>query len=80
LLQRGCRVRKFLDDRTDQPLVFGWMPALAIYADDPDGHLVEFLAMLDGPPRPGAGVVPLVKWGGIGAVGRPLPPRSGPCA
>ena len=32
----------------DEPLVFTWMPAIAIYFDDPDGHVLEYIALLDG--------------------------------
>jgi hypothetical protein len=38
------------------------MPALAIYFRDPDGHLLEFLAMLPDEPRPEAGVVSWDEW------------------
>lgn len=47
---------------TDEPVVIAWMPALAIYFRDPDGHLLEYIAMLDEPPRPEFGVVPLQRW------------------
>lgn len=33
-----------------------------LYFDDPDGHLLEYLAMLNEPPRPDAGVVPWSQW------------------
>ena len=45
-----------------EPVVFGWMPALSIYFTDPDGHLLEYLAMLPDSPRPEAGVVPYSDW------------------
>ena len=31
---------------TDEPVLLAWMPALAIYFHDPDGNLLEFIAML----------------------------------
>jgi lactoylglutathione lyase len=46
----------------NEPVVFGWMPALSIYFADPDGHLLEYLAMLPDPPRPEVGVVPYSRW------------------
>ena len=46
-------------------MVFGWMPALAIYFDDPDGHSLEFIAMLPDPPRPEVGVVSWDEWQGL---------------
>jgi lactoylglutathione lyase len=47
---------------TDEPVVLGWMPAAAIYFRDPDGHLLEFIAMLADPPRPECGVLPWRAW------------------
>jgi lactoylglutathione lyase len=38
------------------------MPAAAVYLRDPDGHLLEYLAMLDEPPRPEAGILPWSEW------------------
>ena len=43
-------------------MVFAWMPALAIYFDDPDGHSLEFIAMLPGTPRPELGVQSWDAW------------------
>jgi len=47
--------------------VIGWMPAAAVYFGDPDGHMLEYLAMLDAPARPDAGVVTWSEW--IGPAG-----------
>ena len=52
----------FLKDGTDQPMVFAWMPALAIYFDDPDGHCLEFISILNGKAKPEAGIVTYEKW------------------
>jgi lactoylglutathione lyase len=38
------------------------MPAAAVYFHDRDGHLLEYLAMLDEEPRPSAGVLPYSQW------------------
>ena len=38
------------------------MPAGAVYFRDPDGHLLEYLAMLDEEPRPSAGIVAYSHW------------------
>ncbi len=38
----------FLQDDKEQPMVFCWMPAIAIYFNDPDGHDLEFIGMLPG--------------------------------
>jgi lactoylglutathione lyase len=48
--------------------VIGWMPAAAVYFEDPDGHLLEYLAMLDEAPRPEAGVVGWSEWSADGAI------------
>src|SRR3954468_8675300 len=62
LKQRDLAPRNFLNDGTERPMVFGWMPALAIYFRDPDGHSLEFIAMLPDEPRPEAGVVSWDEW------------------
>ena len=52
----------FFATETTEPSVIGWMPAAAVYFRDPDGHLLEYLAMLDAAPRPDAGVLPWSQW------------------
>lgn len=52
----------FFGAETDEPDVLAWMPAAAVYFEDPDGHLLEYLAMLDEEPRPDAGIVPWSEW------------------
>ena len=47
---------------TDRPVVLAWMPAAAVYFRDPDGHLLEYIAMLPHEPRPDCGVVPWRTW------------------
>jgi hypothetical protein len=47
------------DDGIKRPMVFGWMPAIAIYFHDPDGHSLEFIAML---PQPALGVGTWDEW------------------
>jgi lactoylglutathione lyase len=47
---------------TDQPSVIAWMPAAAVYFRDPDGHLLEYLAMLDAPPDPERGILTWSQW------------------
>jgi lactoylglutathione lyase len=58
----GVTPLSFFADETNEPSVIGWMPAAAVYFRDPDGHLLEYLAMLDGPPRPDVGIVPWSVW------------------
>jgi lactoylglutathione lyase len=46
----------------DEPIVLAWMPAVSVYFRDPDGHLLEFIAMLPHEPRPEVGVVSWREW------------------
>jgi lactoylglutathione lyase len=62
LHERGLPTHNFLEDGTERPMVFGWMPALAIYFRDPDGHSLEFIAMLPDAPRPDVNVVSWEEW------------------
>jgi lactoylglutathione lyase len=57
LRDQGVEPRSFFGVPTDEPSVIGWMPAAAVYFDDPDGHQLEYLAMLDAPARPELGIV-----------------------
>ncbi len=52
----------FLQDDTERPMVFAWVPAIAIYFNDPDGHDLEFIGVLDGKSRPAAGVISYEEW------------------
>ena len=47
---------------TDEPVVLAWMPAASIYFHDPDGHLLEYIAMLPEDPRPDRGVLRWHEW------------------
>lgn len=64
LRAQGITPLSFFGAETDEPDVLAWMPAAAVYFEDPDGHLLEYLAMLDEEPRPDAGIVPWSKWKG----------------
>ncbi len=52
----------FFATETTEPSVIGWMPAAAVYFRDPDGHLLEYLTMLDEPPRLDVGILPWSQW------------------
>jgi ribosomal protein S18 acetylase RimI-like enzyme len=52
----------FFGAETTEPSVIAWMPAAAVYFRDPDGHQLEYLAMLDEPPRPDLGIVTWSEW------------------
>jgi lactoylglutathione lyase len=60
----GVTPLSFFAEETDEPSVIGWMPAAAVYFRDPDGHLLEYLAMLDEPPRSEVGIVTWSEWTG----------------
>jgi lactoylglutathione lyase len=62
LRAQGVTPLSFFGQETSEPDVLGWMPAGAVYFRDPDGHLLEYLTMLDEAPRPQAGVVPYSDW------------------
>lgn len=47
---------------TDTPWVHAWMPAMALFFTDPDGHSIEFISMLPDAPRPGIGGVSWPRW------------------
>jgi lactoylglutathione lyase len=54
--------RDFAENPTDEPVVLAWMPAASLYFHDPDGNLLEFLAMLPDPPQPELGVISWSDW------------------
>jgi lactoylglutathione lyase len=57
LRSNGIVPLSFFGIETMEPSVIGWMPAAAVYFRDPDGHLIEYLAMLPDPPRAELGIV-----------------------
>jgi lactoylglutathione lyase len=58
----GVAALDFNAQPTDEPVVLAWMPAASIYFHDPDGHLLEFIAMLPHRPHPEIGVVSWRRW------------------
>ena len=52
LRSSGVMSQDFGGKQTDEPSVIGWMPSAQLYFRDPDGHLVEFIALLDDTPDP----------------------------
>ena len=54
----GIQPLSFFGEPADEPSVIGWMPAAAVYFQDPDEHMLEYIAMLDAPPKPDLGIVP----------------------
>ena len=62
LRRSGVEPLDFHGRPATEPSVIGWMPAASVFFNDPDGHLLEYLAMLPHHPRPEAGVVPYGEW------------------
>jgi NAD(P)H-dependent FMN reductase/catechol 2,3-dioxygenase-like lactoylglutathione lyase family enzyme len=62
LARSGIAPLDFDGRTTTEPVVIGWMPAASVYFLDPDGHMLELIAMLDDPPRPDLGVVRWSEW------------------
>jgi lactoylglutathione lyase len=58
----GVTPRSFFGEEAEEPSVIGWMPAAAVYFQDPDGHSLEYLAMLDEPAWPDAGITTWSRW------------------
>ncbi len=58
----GVEPLDFFEQPTSEPSVVGWMPAASVFFLDPDGHLLEYLAMLPHQPQPSAGIVPYSVW------------------
>jgi lactoylglutathione lyase len=54
----------FTGNPTTEPVMLAWMPAASLYFHDPDGNLLEFLAMLPDAPEPKLGVVGWSHWTG----------------
>jgi lactoylglutathione lyase len=52
----------FFGDPTEEAVVIAWMPAAALYFRDPDGNLLEYLAMLPDPPQPDLGILGWSEW------------------
>jgi|KBSMisStandDraft_5_1062788.scaffolds.fasta_scaffold06419_5 lactoylglutathione lyase len=69
LLQAPARLRAagvtpldFSGNPTDEPVVLAWMPAASLYFHDPDGNLLELIAMLQDSPEPDLGIVSWNHW------------------
>jgi lactoylglutathione lyase len=62
LRSHGVTPLSFFATETTEPSVIGWMPAAAVYFRDPDGNLLEYLAMLEEDPRPDRGILPWSQW------------------
>jgi len=50
LAASGIERQNFMGEKTTEPSVIGWMPSAQLYFRDPDGHSLEFIALLDDKP------------------------------
>jgi len=57
LRAQGLQPLSFFGEPADEPSVIGWMPAAAVYFQDPDGHMLEYISMLALDARPDTGIV-----------------------
>ena len=63
LKDNGIIPLSFFGEESLEPSVIGWMPAAAVYFRDPDGHLMEYLTMLDDKERRAElGIVSWSEW------------------
>lgn len=62
LAERGIETRNAFGKDGSEPMVHSWMPAAAIYFDDPDGNSLEFLCMLPHDPRELPQTLHLSEW------------------
>jgi lactoylglutathione lyase len=66
LRQAGLEPQDGSGQAVDEPVVLCWMPAASVYFKDPDGHSLEYIAMLPDRPRPDLGRMPLSQWRTLG--------------
>lgn len=62
LKTKNLQPYNFMKNGSIQPMVFAWMPALAIYFNDPDGNQLEFISILEGDGKPELGVISYEEW------------------
>jgi len=62
-LQRAGIIPRSGDGKPiEEPVVHAWMPAVSVYFEDPDGHSLEFISMLDEAPQPALGQITWSEW------------------
>ena len=57
----SIQTQNFAGEETTEPSVIGWMPSAQLYFRDPDGHSLEFIALLDETLDPSF-IGPLSAW------------------
>lgn len=62
LRSKGIIPLNIYEEETDDPTVIPFIPSASVYFRDPDGHILEYLALLDENPRPNLEIVPWSEW------------------
>jgi len=65
LREAGLQPRSGKREPIEEPVVIPWIPAASVYFDDPDGHSLEYIAMLPERPRPDLDWMALSQWRGM---------------
>ena len=55
-MSNGVTPLSFFGQETKEPSGLCWMPAASVFFLYPDGHLIEYLAMLNEEPKPVLGI------------------------
>lgn len=61
LNRREVTTTNFFGEHTTEPSVIGWIPSAQLYFADPDGHALEYIALLEDAPDD-AFIGPLSAW------------------
>jgi lactoylglutathione lyase len=62
LKDAGLRPTGLTGQPINEPEVIPWIPAASVYFHDPDGHSLEYIAMLPDAPAPAETQMPLSEW------------------
>ena len=62
LKKQGIKPLSFFGVETTEPSVISLMPAASVYFQDPDGHMLEYVSMLEIGPRPDLGIITWSEW------------------
>ena len=61
LNEQRVATTNFFGEQTTEPSVIGWVPSAQLYFADPDGHALEYIALLEDAPD-AAFIGPLSAW------------------
>lgn len=62
LMEKDIAVRESFGLSSAEPIVHTWMPAASVYFYDPDGHSLEYIAVLEGEAKPHLKPMHLSEW------------------